>query len=262
MELLIVADFTWSNDASWAKLLDFKLDEVPELNIARLPRATVAAPPGIQNQQSAEVFAAEQSRLREASPTIRWIRPSDHDPDVIPIQMPSASGEEEPVQPASSVAGSRMRGVLLHKLMEELVTGELEEIGDAVTSRARLLLDQLIEPNSLGNPPEPEELANTALETIQLPEIKPFRKTLTAEMPIYGAAPTNPDHLIGGRADAVAQAEEGSRIVFDWKSDIAPKDEDRAAHRQQIGQYLQVTGARRGAVVYMTSGRVDWVSAS
>jgi hypothetical protein len=33
-----VPDFTWSNDASWARLLDFKLDEVPELNIARLPR--------------------------------------------------------------------------------------------------------------------------------------------------------------------------------------------------------------------------------
>jgi CRISPR-associated exonuclease Cas4 len=261
MELLIVPDFTWSNDASWAKLLDFKLDAVPELKIARLPRATVAAPLGIQNQQSADVFAAEQSRL-EASPTIRWIRPSDHDPDVIPIQMPSAPDEEEPVQPPNSVEGSRMRGVLLHKLMEELVTGELEEVGDAVTSRARLLLDQLIEPDGPGHPPDPEELANTALRTIQLPEIKPFRKSLTAEMPIYGASPANPDHLIGGRADAVAQAEDGSRVVFDWKSDIAPMDADRAAYRQQIGQYLHVIGARRGAVVYMTSGRVDWVSAS
>ena len=43
MELLIVPDFSWSNDASWAKLLDFQLGEVPELNIARLPRKPAAA---------------------------------------------------------------------------------------------------------------------------------------------------------------------------------------------------------------------------
>lgn len=158
--------------------------------------------------------------------------------------------------------GGRIRGVLLHKLMEELVTGELEEIRDAVTTRAKVLLDQLVGPTSAGNRLDPEELANTALRTIQLPEIESFRTTLTAEVPIYGAAPGSPDRLIGGRADAVARAEDGSRVVFDWKSDIAPKEADRAAYRQQLGQYLHVIGAQHGAVVYMTLGSVDWVSVS
>lgn len=262
MELLIVPDFTWSNDASWAKLLDFRLNEVPGLNVSRLPRTTVAVPTGIENQQSAEVFAAEQSRLEEACQAIRWIRPSDGDPDVIPMQIPTEATEEEPLQPSPTIEGGRMRGILLHKLMEELVTGELEESLEAVASRAALLLEQLVAASSPGNPPAPEELAHTALRTLQLPEITPFRNTLTAEVPIYGAASTSPDQLIVGRADAVAQSIDGSKVVFDWKSDTAPKEAERAAYRQQLGQYLHVIGARRGAVVYMTSGRLDWITAS
>jgi CRISPR-associated exonuclease Cas4 len=262
MEILIVPDFTWSNDASWAKLLDFRLGEVPELNIARLPRGWVALPVAIENQQTAEVFAAEQTRLEEASPSIRWIRPSDADPDVVPIQILTESDQGEPLQPSLTVEGGRLRGVILHKLMEELLTGELEESPDAVTSRARLLLEQLVAASSSGNPPDAKELANTALRTLQLPEIKPFRNKLTAEMPIYGAVSGNPDHLIAGRADAFAQSEDGTKIVFDWKSDIAPKDAERAAYKRQLGQYLHAVGAERGAVVYMTSGRVDWIAAA
>jgi len=34
-----------------------------------------------------------------------------------------------------------------------------------------------------------------------------------------------------------------------------------AVYRQQLGQYLHVIGAKRGAIVYMTSGRLDWVTA-
>ena len=72
-------------------------------------------------------------------------------------------------------------------------------------------------------------------------------------------APAGPDHLIAGRAHAVAEANDGSVVVFDWKSDVAPNHADRAAYRVQIAQYLHAVMAQRGAVVYMTSGRVDWV---
>lgn len=261
MEMLIVPEFSWSNDASWAKLLDLKLGDVPELKLGRLPRAEVVPPSSTENQQTAEIFAAEQSRLEQASTTIRWIRPSDGDPDVIPIQISNASVEDEPLQPSTSIEGGRMRGVLLHKLMEELLTGELDETRDAIASRARTLVEQLVAQASLGDPLDADELADTALRTIRLPDIMPFRETLTAEVPIYGATPANADRLIGGRADAVAQDDHGGRIVFDWKSDVAPRDADRAAYRGQLGQYLHVLGAQRGAIVYMTSGHVDWISA-
>jgi CRISPR-associated exonuclease Cas4 len=106
------------------------------------------------------------------------------------------------------------------------------------------------------------ELATTARRTLQLPDIKPYRARLVAELPIYGIAPASSDQLIVGRVDAVADGEDGDKIVFDWKSDIAPNESDRAAYRQQLGQYLHVIGARHGAIVYMTSGRVEWVSAA
>ncbi|WP_247789385.1 hypothetical protein [Bradyrhizobium sp. 155] len=46
---------------------------------------------------------------------------------------------------------------------------------------------------------------------------------------------------------------------FDWKSDVAPKEAEFAAYRNQLGQYLRAVGARKGAIVYMTTGKVDWV---
>jgi CRISPR-associated exonuclease Cas4 len=259
MELLILPDFTWSNDASWAKLLDFKLDTVPELDLSSLPRASIVSPSAIENLQNAETFAKEQSRL-EAAPRIRWITPSDGDPDVITGMTPSETSDDEPLRPLPVVDGGRIRGILLHKLMEELLTGELDENAGTVIARATLLRDQLCSQSSSGGSPDPTELATTALRTLQLPDIKPYRARLVAELPIYGIAPASSDQLIVGRADAVADDEDGGKIAFDWKSDVAPKEIDQAAYRRQLGQYLHVIGARRGAIVYMTSGRVDWIS--
>jgi ATP-dependent exoDNAse (exonuclease V) beta subunit len=70
MELLVIPDFTWCDEKSWAKQLDFRLDDIPELDVSKLGRTTVAPPKSSGNRQSAEVFTEEQSRiaavLREA----------------------------------------------------------------------------------------------------------------------------------------------------------------------------------------------------
>jgi hypothetical protein len=50
--------------------------------------------------------------------------------------------------------------------------------------------------------------------------------------------------------------------VFDWKSDVAPDAAARGAYANQLGQYVRVLGAERGAIVYMTLGQVQWVSVS
>jgi CRISPR-associated exonuclease Cas4 len=52
--------------------------------------------------------------------------------------------------------------------------------------------------------------------------------------------------LIVGRADAVAWAENGSQVAFDWKSDVAPNDAERTAYAHQLRQYLHVISAKRG----------------
>jgi CRISPR-associated exonuclease Cas4 len=259
MESLIIPDLTWSNDESWAKLLSFRPDTIPELDVSRFPRNSISPPSAAENLQSAEEFAEEQSRL-EASPKIRWITPSDGDPDVMTEQLASEAGDEELLRPLSTVEGGRIRGILLHKLMEELVTGELEESLETATSRAAELRDQLLSITSASALVDATELARTALKTLRLPDLKPFRARLMAEVPIHAVAPAGPDHLIAGRADAIAVSDDGSVVVFDWKSDVAPKEAACAAYRRQLAHYLHATGAPRGAVVYMTFGRVDWVA--
>lgn len=176
-------------------------------------------------------------------------------------QLPTAA-EEGPLRPVPALEGGRIRGILLHKLIEELITGELEESQSAAASRAALLRDQLLSTSQPDVSLDTAEIATTALKTFQLPEIKPFRRSLVAEVPIHAVASGSYDHLVSGRADAVAQDEDGGVVVFDWKSDIAPKEADRATYRQQLGHYLEAIGSRRGAIVYMTSGRVDWVRLS
>ena len=106
-------------------------------------------------------------------------------------------------------------------------------------------------------------MAETALQTLWLPELATHRDRLVPEVPIYGAASKNIDEeLIAGRADAIGYLDDGSKVVFDWKSDVAPKDAERGAYARQLGQYLHVTGAQRGAIVYMTSDHIDWVTAA
>jgi CRISPR-associated exonuclease Cas4 len=260
MELLIIPDFTWSNDASWVKQLDFKLERVPELDVSHLTRRTVTVVPAVENKQTEQVFAEEQTRLNSAFHRIHWIRPSDSDPDVIPVQLHMSLADEEPLQ-ALPIEGSRIRGIVLHKLMEELLTTELPAILEDTTARAKVLLDQLASTAASGSSHDPKELATTAVRTLMLKDLNPFRDRLLPEVPVYGTASESMDKLIGGRADAVGWSEDGTKVAFDWKSDVAPDDGQRAAHAQQLAQYLHVIRAKRGAVVYMTSGRVHWVTA-
>lgn len=158
-----------------------------------------------------------------------------------------------------AIEGSRLRGVILHKLVEELATGELAANADETRARAHLLCRQLSTEKTASGEPDPAEMANTALRTFAHPELEPFRSRLVSEVPVYGIASVGADELIAGRADAVARAENGDLVAFDWKSDVAPSDRDRSAYRSQLKQYMRVVGSQRGAIVYMTSGRIDWV---
>ena len=65
---------------------------------------------------------------------------------------------------------------------------------------------------------------------------------------------------MAGRADAVGYLAGRPEIVFDWKSDVDPDTASRVDYANQLAQYVHVLGAERGAVVYMTSGRIEWVS--
>ncbi|TIQ75356.1 MAG: hypothetical protein E5X64_38600, partial [Mesorhizobium sp.] len=100
----------------------------------------------------------------------------------------------------------------------------------------------------------------TAWRTLHLPEIAALRPRLVPEWPIYAlVADASEPTALAGRIDAVALDNGRAAVVLDWKSDIAPTEEDMRIHAGQLGDYLRTTGASRGALVYMTLGTVRWV---
>ena len=259
IELLVIPDISWSGQNSWAQLLDLKQGGLQELDVSAFARQPIPRPDIPSNDQTAEKFGAEQIAVNAASQPMRWVHPSEADPD---RQLLDAALHEEMEQvdfEIAEIAGSTARGLVLHKLMEELLTGELEESATAVESRTRLLLAQLALPGREAAP-DGAELAATARRTLALPAVAELRRDLMAEIGVY-ASRDDGETLVAGRADAVASKDGRPSVVFDWKSDVAPSDADRLAYKGQLLEYVRAVGAARGAVIYMSLGQVHWVEA-
>ena len=86
-----------------------------------------------------------------------------------------------------------------------------------------------------------------------------LRRVTKSEPPPQGPSCNNAT-LTAGVADAVA-INEKERIdaVVDWKSDVDPAPNQLEIYRGQVLDYLAATGASRGLIVFMTSGRVEHV---
>jgi CRISPR-associated exonuclease Cas4 len=256
MDLLVLPEFSWCNDASWARSVDFKLNQLPELNLGQFTKKEFQKPADAPNTQSRSQFEAEQAEIERAFERVRWIRPSDADPDAVSFETAPVNGWEQPAEVAL-VRGGAIRGIILHKLMEEFVTGELKVDVETVRERSRRLRQELS--GAITADLDIKELAETALRTWSLPELADHRAALIAEVPVYGRLAAQGERLVAGRADAICYRAGRPHIVFDWKSDIAPDAAARETYVTQLGQYVHVLGAERGAVIYMTSAQVQWV---
>ncbi len=132
-ELLVLPrlDATPSKSA-WIGLLDLSLAELPGLDVSHLPAGFTATAAGAANTQTREIFAAEAETIAAGQTRLTWLAPSRDE---------NAAGtvlrEEEAAlwtgigrRPApragrrAAVQGGRERGLILHKLMEEVLTGE------------------------------------------------------------------------------------------------------------------------------------------
>jgi CRISPR-associated exonuclease Cas4 len=258
MELLVLPDLSWTDDAAWMRAIDFKLQDVPELDISKFIKKPYERPTENPNMQTPEVFESERSRIDKAFPVIRWIRPSDGDRDLVQFQSAPAVAWEQPIEPTTPVQGSSLRGIILHKLMEEFLTGELDVSPETAERRSLGLIRELVPADTPTPQLDVQELAATALRTIALKELSDDRDNVIAEVPVYGSIGAV-DRLIAGRADAVRYRNGDAEIVFDWKSDVDPKADDRATYAHQLAQYVHVLRAKRGAIVYMTTGEIQWV---
>ena len=104
-------------------------------------------------------------------------------------------------------------------------------------------------------------MAEALQRALHLPEVVALRPHLVPELQVYAAMfKDRTATLTAGVADAVAIDERGRiEAVVDWKSDVDPAPAQIDIYRGQVLDYLVATGARRGLIVFMTSGRVEHV---
>ncbi|MBX9591683.1 MAG: UvrD-helicase domain-containing protein [Hyphomonadaceae bacterium] len=257
-DLLIVPCLPSADDRSWCRIVDLGHDRLIELDLSGLPEPKPQEAAPLANEQTPERFGAEAEAVAAAAPPMTWRRPSDHDADRSLLAEGAVDPTNETAEVMIAPGAGRLRGIVLHKLMEEFLTGELEEAEASVIARARELLQQLVsaELESARVVPEPRELAATALRTLRLPEVATMRPNLVPELAVWAAAEGT---LLAGRADAAAWEDDAPSVVLDWKSDVQPTLADRTQYRGQLQEYMAAVGAPRGAVVYMTLGEVAWV---
>ena len=132
-ELLVLPrlDVAQSKSA-WISLLDLSLADLPALDLAHLPSDIGATDKGERNDQSRESFAAEAAAIIGRQRRLVWLAPSRDESSPGPVLTPEAMeiwATSEASQPddevtTPSVQGGRERGLILHKLLEEVLTGE------------------------------------------------------------------------------------------------------------------------------------------
>ncbi len=255
LDLLVLPAPSWAPEGGWMKFFDFGQSSLKDVNQPTRQglRETPAAP---QNDQSAPVFAEERERIERLNLRIEWRRPSlkDIDRELLDRATFDVVSDELNIKP-DVVGGGALRGIILHKLMEELLTGIAKPDQADLRSRAAALMSQVVVEGAAG--PDPSEMADTALRTFTHDELKPYIEKLVPEIPLYGAR--SEMVLTAARADAIAFEAGVPTAVFDWKSDVSPTAENHTAYVSQLLEYLALTGVKTGAVVYMTSGEVRWV---
>ncbi|MBM2713498.1 UvrD-helicase domain-containing protein [Mesorhizobium caraganae] len=268
-ELLILPRLdTTPSKSAWIGLVDLSLAELPGLDLSHLPADVATAANGAANTQTRAIFATEAEAIAARQARLTWLAPSrDENTAGAVLQEEEAriwtgSADDQPaeLEAAVLVQGSRERGLILHKLIEEVLTRETNEAKAALADRATILI------RALGRFPvadpatglSAEELAGCVVQTLALPQIAVLRPDLLAEFPVYAAhADDRMETATAGIADALTLTSEGRpAVVVDWKSDVAPDPQTLDHYRAQVRAYLDMTGAERGLIVLMTIGAV------
>ncbi|MDW9414215.1 AAA family ATPase [Sinorhizobium meliloti] len=259
--------------STWIALLDLALAELPALDLSH-PAAEVGTRHAVTtNHQTRENFAREAAQIAARQRRLAWLAPSRdeatsgslksfEEPEVL------VAGENDaPVEKNSQVVqGGCERGLILHKLLEEVLTGETADQTPALIDRAAALIQALGRPvaddPALGL--SPIEIGGCINRTLTLPEIAALRPTLQPEFPVYASVlAEGEESATVGIVDAIALGLDGSpQVVVDWKSDVDPAPETIEHYRAQVRSYLDMTGAARGLIVLVTSGELIPVSPS
>ena len=268
-QLLIIPrlDVTPSSSA-WISLVDLSLETLPTLDLDNLPDRQLPPGPLKINSQSREEFAEEAARIVAQQTHLTWHAPSRSETPSHKIgrmeehEIWQNVDDDQPSDMVPSVIaqGSRERGLILHKLMEELLTGEADEDVVTLTKRASVLIEQIGRRTAADAATglNPTELASCAIKTLNLEAIAALRPNLVAEVPVYSSAlEGDAESASFGVADALTLTPDGQpQVIVDWKSDVAPDATAIDHYCSQVQAYLDMTGAMRGLIVLMTTGTI------
>ena len=262
-----------AKSSSWVGLVDLALGDLPALKLDHLSLDLPPLEDEEENQQTRSIFAEEAALIAGKARRIRWCAPSRDESSsgpILALEEPELAMSDPDAQAPSSelqtcVQGGRNRGLILHKLMEEVLTGEVGEAEGELRLRAQALIHSLGESDgdaSLGL--SSGELAQSIVRTLAIPEVVALRPRLLPELPIYDSVSAEDgEEVTSGIADAIASNATGaSEIVIDWKSDVTPSAETTSHYRSQVRAYLDATGAEKGLIVFMSSAQVIEVYAN
>jgi exodeoxyribonuclease-5 len=255
-------------------LLELSLTDLPALDVTHLPldMATRGAEPA--NAQTRDIFAAEAAAIANRQAPLTWLAPSrDESASGAVFQKEDgaiwATGSDDQhrdLETTVIIRGGRERGLILHKLMEEVLTGETDEASATLTERAGDLIRALGR-SAAADPAaglSAKELSDCVVRTLAVPQIAALRRGLLAEFPVYAAnSDDGMETATLGIVDALTLTAEGRpAVVVDWKSDVNPAPGTLDHYRSQVRAYLDITSAERGLIVLMTTGTVIGVSPS
>jgi hypothetical protein len=235
---------------------------------SRLPEALIEV--ALQDlatwEREAVIIAASERR-------IVWHQPSRHEGPENPAEVTEEIfvGPEAPLErlpraddEIKATQGGRDRGVILHKLLEEVLTRETAENVAALQARAAQLLAQLglMDTQVAATGFSSIEMASTVHRALQLPDVAALRPRLQPEFRVYAGLQAGQNmSLTAGIAAALASDDNGRVEAFvDWKSDVDPTPGQIEIYRAQVRNYLAATGAQLGLVMFLTSNLVERIS--
>ena len=276
-DLLLLPRQSERAPSDWLSLLEPRLSELPAFDGSMLSGGNPAAAEEAENEQDEAIWKAEAATIAATRRAIIWRSPSRHEglADVHPILTEeeiyietAGLGERLPVDsdpaaPSGTIQGGRERGLVLHKLLEEVLTGETTEDVGALEVRARDLLGQLDVPEAdrPDDGPHAPELAATVVRALAIPEVAALKSRLLPEISVFSTENAGDrTTYVGGVADALALGpDESIDVVIDWKSDVDPDARQVNLYREQVCDYLAASLAPEGLIVFVTNGRIERV---
>ena len=136
---------------AWISLVDLALPSLPALDLEHHAPQVGAGDAAAENEQTREAFATEAAAVAARHRRIVWRAPSRDEDAAQPVlreEVPTILANDGDGAPADGTAaatiqGGRERGTILHKLLEEVLTGETAETRPILAARAEELIRAL-----------------------------------------------------------------------------------------------------------------------